>query len=95
MLAHAYLCLGQYESAAKWSEQAVRYPNAPYMPFAIASAILGHLDRIDEARVMFHEVERRNASFSVDTIRNTIGLYGRHSGADRIISRLQKAGLTG
>ena len=94
MLAHAHLNMGQYEKAMEWSEKAVQQPNAPFMPFVIATAILGHLGRIDEASAMLTEVEKRNSGFSADTIRNTTGLYGRHSGADRIIEGLHKAGLT-
>ena len=94
MLSHAYFNLKQYEKAVEWSQKAVRQPNAPYMPFAIATAILGYLDRIDEAGAMLIEVKKRNANFSADTIRNTIGLYGRYSGADRLIEGLKKAGLT-
>jgi hypothetical protein len=78
----------------EWSEKAVRQPNAPFMPFVIATAILGHLGRIDEASATIAEVKRRHSNFSADTIRNTIGLYGPHSGADRIIHGLRKAGLT-
>ena len=94
MLSHAYFNLKEYEKAVEWSQKAVQQANAPFMPFAIAAAILGYLDRIDEAGAMLMEVKKRNANFSADTIRNTIGLYGRHSGADRIIEGLQKAGLT-
>ena len=43
---------------------------------------------------MLTEVKKRNSGFSADTIGNTTGLYGRHSGADRIIEGLRKAGLT-
>jgi hypothetical protein len=63
------------------------------MPFAHAAAALGHLGRIDEARAMLAEARKRKADFSADTIRNTVGLYGRYSGADRIIEGLRKAGL--
>ena len=94
MLAHAYLSLGHYEKALEWSQKAVQQPNAPFMPFAIATAILGHLARIDEASAMLDEVKRRNSSFSADTIRTTTGLYGPHSGADKIIEGLRKAGVT-
>ncbi|MEE8187832.1 MAG: adenylate/guanylate cyclase domain-containing protein [Kiloniellales bacterium] len=93
MLACAYFNLGRYEEAATWSEKAIRQPNAPFMPFAHAAAALGHLGRIDEARAMLAEARKRKADFSADTIRNTVGLYGRYSGADRIIEGLRKAGL--
>lgn len=94
MLAHACLNLGWYDKAIEWSLKSVQHPQAPFIPFAIATAILGHLGRIDEARTMLIEVRKRNESFSADTIRKTTALYGPHSGADRIIEGLLKAGLT-
>jgi adenylate cyclase len=92
-LACAHFNMARYQDAASWSEEAVRHPNAPFMPFAQAAAALGHLGRIDEARAMLGEARRRNPDFSVETIRNTVGLYGRHSGAERIIDGLRKTGL--
>ncbi len=93
MLARAYLSMGQYVEAAAWSEKAIQYPSAPFLPFIDATTALGHLGRIDEARAMLTEVKKRKPDFSVDTVRNTIGRYGLHSGIDRIIDGLRKAGL--
>ncbi len=93
MLAHAYFNMGRYEEAARWCEKAVRQPNAPFMPFAIAAATLGQLGRVDEARALLAEARRRRPGFSAHTIRRTTALYGRHSGAERIIEGLRKAGL--
>lgn len=93
MMAHAYLIMEANEKAGEWAEKAVQQPNAPFMPFAIASAVLGHLGRIEEARAMLTEAEKRKPGFSAETIRNTTGRYGQHSGVDRIIEGLQKAGL--
>ena len=93
MLARAYFNMGRYEEAAVWSEKAVQHPRAPYMPFVDATAVLGHLGRLDEARAMLAEVMKRKPDFSVDTVRNTIGRYGPHSAVDRIIDGLRKAGL--
>jgi len=93
MLARAYLSMGQYVEAAAWSKKAIQYPSAPFLPFIDAATALGHLGRIDEARAMLTEVIKRKPDFSVDTVRNTIGRYGLHSGIDRIIDGLRKAGL--
>jgi adenylate cyclase len=93
MLACANFNLGRYEEAATWSEKAIQHPNAPFMPFAHAAAALGHLGRIDEAHNMLSEVRKRKPDFSADTIRNTVGRYGRYSEVDRIIDGLRKAGL--
>ncbi len=95
MLACAYFNLGRYEEAAAWSEKAIQQPNAPFMPFAHAAAALGHLGRIDEAHDMLAEARKRKSDFSADTIRNTVGQYGRYSEVDRIIDGLRKAGLPG
>ena len=94
MLACAYFNLGRYEEAASWSEKAIRQPNAPYMPFAHAAAALGHLCRIDEARAMLAEVIKRKPDFTADTVKSTVGAYGRHSGTEQIIDGLRKAGLS-
>jgi hypothetical protein len=63
------------------------------MAFAYAASTLGHLGRTDEARAMIAEAETRKPGFSIDTVRSTVGLFGPHSGVDRIIDGLQKAGL--
>ncbi len=63
------------------------------MPFAFAAATLGQLGRIDEARSMLVEAEKRNPKVSINTIRNTVDLLGPNSGMDWIIDGLRKAGL--
>ncbi|MGH6662672.1 MAG: adenylate/guanylate cyclase domain-containing protein [Rhodospirillales bacterium] len=93
MLARAYFNMGRYEEAAVWSGKAVQHPHAPFLPFVDATAVLGHLGRLDEARAMLAEVKKRKPDFSADTIRNTVGRYGPHSNVDRIIDGLRKAGL--
>ncbi len=92
-LARAYFNLERDEEALTWSDKANQQPNAPYWSFAVAAAALGHLNRIDEAREMLAEVRRRQADFSADSITSTVSPYGPHSGADRIIDGLRKAGL--
>lgn len=94
MLACAYFNLGQYEKSASWSEKAVLHPNAPFMPFLHAAAALGHLGRLAEARAMLTEAGNRRPDLSADTVRSTVGVYGRHSGVDRIVDGLRKAGLS-
>jgi len=93
MLACAFFNLGQYEEAASWSEKAVQHPNAPFMPFLHAAAALGHLGRLAEASAMLTEVKKRKPDFSADTVKGTVGVYGRHSGVDQIVDGLRKAGL--
>jgi hypothetical protein len=65
------------------------------MAFVLAAATFAHLGRIDEARAMLAEVRKRKPDFSADTVRNPVGRYGPHSGVDRIIDGLRKAGLQG
>ena len=93
MLARAYFNLERYEEAAAWFEKATQQPNASFLPFVHAAAALGHLGRIDEAREMLAEGKKRKPDFSADTVRSTVGMYGRHSGADQIIEGLHKTGL--
>jgi len=95
MLARAYFNLGRYEEAAAGSEIAIRHTKAPFTPFVEAAAALGHLGRLDEARAMLAEAKKRRPDFSAQTVRNTIGRYGPHSGAEQIIDGLRKAGLSG
>jgi class 3 adenylate cyclase len=54
---------------------------------------LGHLGRIDEARDMFADGIERKPDFCADTVARTVGVYGRHPGAGRILDELRKAGL--
>jgi TolB-like protein/Flp pilus assembly protein TadD len=89
----AYVNLEKYEEAAASFEKAVEQPNAAFMAFAYAASTLGHLGRIDEARAMLAEAESRKPGFSIDTVRSTAGQLGPHSGVDRIVDGLRKAGL--
>ena len=57
-------------------------------------AALSHLDRLDEARILYAEGRKRKPDFSAATVNSTVGIYGRYSGADRIIQGLRKAGLS-
>ncbi len=93
VLARAYLNLERYEDAAAWFMKATQQPHASFLPFVHAAAALGHLGRIDEARAMLADGKERKPDFSADTVRSTVGMYGRYSGADRIIDGLRKAGL--
>jgi adenylate cyclase len=93
MLGQAYFIMARYEEALAWLEKAIHIPGAPYMPFAHLTAALGHLGRLDEARDMLAEVKRRKPDFSGDTIRNTVGRYGRQSCVEQVVDGLRKAGL--
>ncbi len=93
MLARAYFNSERYEEAAEWFEKASQQPNASFLPFVHAAAALGHLDRIDEARDMFADGLKKEPDFAADTVERTVGVYGRYSGADRILDGLGKAAL--
>ena len=94
MLGQAYFNLARYEEAMAWLEKAIQIPSAPFMPFAHAAAALGQLGRLEEARDMLAEVRKRKPDFSIDTVRNTVGRYGRYSCVGQVIDGLCKAGLT-
>ena len=93
MLGLAYINLEKYEEAAASFEKAIEQPNAAFMAFAYAAAALGHLGRTDEARAVLAEAETRKPGFSIDTVRSTAGQLGPHSGVDRIVDGLRKAGM--
>ncbi|MFA9418818.1 MAG: tetratricopeptide repeat protein [Gammaproteobacteria bacterium] len=93
MLGLAYLNGAKYEKAVTSFEKAIQQPHAIFMPFAYAAATLGLLGRLDEASNMLAEAKTRKPEFSVDTIRNSIGRFGSHSGVERIIDGLHKVGL--
>ncbi len=93
ILARAYFNLKRYEEAAVWFEKATQQPISSFLPFVHGAAALGHLGRLDEARAMLADAKKRNPDFSADTVKSTVGMYGRYSGADRIIDGLRKAGL--
>jgi adenylate cyclase len=94
MLGRAYFNMEKYEEALTWFEKSIQQPNTTYMPYIDAAATLGHLGRIKKAGALHARGIKRKPDFSVDTIKRTIGVHGRHSGADRIIDGLNKAGLT-
>jgi adenylate cyclase len=94
MLGRAYFNLRQYEEAAAWFSKATQQPHASFLPFVHAAAAMGHLSRADEACGMLAEGKRRNPEFSADTVERTIGVYGRHSGADEIINGLRMIGFS-
>jgi len=56
---------------------------------------MGYLGRIDAAGAMLAEGTRRKPDFCADTVRRTVGVHGRHSGAERILDGLRKVGLPG
>ena len=93
MLGQAYFNMQRYEEAMAWLNNAIAIPGTPYMPFVHATAALGHLGHLPEAGEMLAEVRNRKPDFSADTVKNTVGRYGRYSCADQIIEGLQKAGL--
>lgn len=93
LLGRAFFNLGNYDEAAVYFGKAARQPNASFLPFVHSAAALGHLGQIDEAQRMLAEGKNRHPDFSNDTVQNTVGVYGRYSGADQIIDGLRKAGL--
>ncbi len=93
MFGLAYINLEKYEEAAASFEKAIEQPNAAYIAFAYAASTLGHLGRTDEARAVLAEGETRKPGFSIDTVMSTAGQFGPHSGVDRIVDGLRKAGL--
>ena len=93
MLARAYFNSERYEEAVEWFEKASQQPNASFLPFVHGAAALGHLDRLDEARGMFAEGLKRKPDFTADTVARTLGVYGRYSGAERILDGLGRACL--
>ena len=93
MLGRAHFKLENYKQAADWFEKATQQPHASFLPFVHGAAALGRLGRVDEAREMLAEGTKRNPDFSADTVRRTVGVYGRHSGADQIIEGLGMAGF--
>ncbi len=93
MLGRAYFNMEKYEEALEWFEKSIQQPNTTYMPYIDAAATLGHLGLIKEAHDMFARGIKRKPEFSVDTIKSTIGIHGRHSGLERIIDGLNKAKL--
>ena len=88
MLGRAHFNLGRYEEAAIWAEKSIQQPNAAFAPYLLAAATMGHMGRIDEARVRFVEMKSRNADFSADTLE-----AATTPGVEQIIDGLRKADL--
>ena len=73
--------------------KATQQPSASFLPFVHSTTALGHLGRIDEARLMLAQGKKRQPDFSTDTVQSTVGMYGQHSGTNQIIDGLRKVGL--
>jgi len=93
MLSRAHFNAGDYAQAVDWARKAIRVHGTHFWPFAHCAAGLGKLGRIGEARAMLAEALSRNPAFSAELVRETVGRYGAHSGAEEIIEGLRLAGL--
>ncbi len=94
MLARAHFNMGDFEDASEVFDKATQYPNAPFLPFAYAAATMGHLGHRERAGEFLAEAMKRKPDFSLATVQETTGRHGLHSGVDRIIEGLRKAGLS-
>ncbi len=93
MQAWALLVVGRYEEAAHSARIAVRRPNADLWAYATLSAVLGHLDRLDEAGSARAELLRRMPDFSLGFVRRFVFYNRILAHLERYIDGLRKAGV--
>ena len=94
MRAWALLVMGQYEEAAKSARMSVRKPNADLWAYATLSAVLGHLDLLDEAKIAREELLKRKPDFSLGFVRRFVYYNKTPSHLERYMDGLRKAGLS-
>jgi tetratricopeptide (TPR) repeat protein len=93
MRAWALIVMGKYEEAAKSARMSVRIPNADIWAYATLSAVLGHLDLLDEASMAREELLKRKPDFSQGFVRRFVYYNKTPAHLDRYIDGLRKAGL--
>jgi tetratricopeptide (TPR) repeat protein len=93
MRAWALLVMGRYEEAAESARTSVRKANADLWAYATLSAVLGHLDRLDEARLAREELLKRKPDFSQGFVRRYVYYNKTPAHLERYIDGLRKAGL--
>ncbi len=64
--ANARISLGQFEGAERLAQSAIRRPGAQYWAYATLASALGHLGRIEEARLVVEKLLELKPDFSRD-----------------------------
>jgi TolB-like protein/cytochrome c-type biogenesis protein CcmH/NrfG len=93
MRAWALLVMGREKEAAESARMSVRKPNADLWAYATLSAVLGHLDLVDEARIAREELLKRKPDFSLGFVRQFVYYNKVPAHLERYIDGLRKAGL--
>ncbi len=87
-----FLIEGKFEDADAVGKRAIAIPNAPLMPRLIHAAVLGHLDRNDEAQTAIDVMLGLNPSFCVNFVDHMLPTNEEKVRAV-ILDGLRKAGL--
>lgn len=66
MRASAKIAMGQYELALEDARRACRHSNAGFWPYAAVASALGHLGRMEEAKIALEKLLAIKPDFSVD-----------------------------
>ena len=92
-MARAHLHAGRYDEAVEWARKAIRWrPDAP-IPHLMLATILGHLDRLEEARADLAECERIRPGYTADA--ENWHPYKHAEDTEHFLDGLRKAGWTG
>jgi len=83
----------QYEAAVEWANKAILDPNCQYWASAHLASALGHLDRIDEARIAVRELLRQKPEFSCSFARKHLFYIKSSAQIEHYLNGLHKAGL--
>ncbi len=91
-MAQAYFQLGRYDEAVEFLQRRlVRNPQSDSSRMLLASCY-GHMNRHDEARVVWSEIKAINPEFSLDQRREVLP-YKNSESFEQIVDGLHKAGL--
>lgn len=92
VVGRAHFIMGRFEEALRWTQRAMTEPNAHYWPRVHAAASLALLDRLDEARAVMAAIDPA-IDLSPAAVTESLGLYGPHSGVERLIDALRQVGV--
>ena len=89
--ARAFIAARDYEGAVSWARKAIEHDPSQGRPFLMVAAAMGHLGRIEEARVALDTCERLQPGFAAKWI--LWREYRNPADNDHIADGLRKAGM--
>ena len=89
----AFIFMGEYERADRWTERALATPNCQFWARAHRAVALAYLDQLGEARACIEQVKREVADFSLAYAREKMFYLKNEDQIERYLSGLAQAGV--